>query len=366
MNILISTYQGIEDISIKEIKEITKKQAKVDSVSILILKNALASDLYKIIYSARSINKATILLEGFDFNTLQDILNRIGKIDFKKYIKGQFSVSCKRIGTHEFNSKPIFDTTTNIISNKYSVEANHKEPNTIIVINIIDKKCYISIDYIGLELNKRKYKVKTSFADINSTLAYSLLRISGYNSNKKLLDPFCGNSSIVTEAALVISNIPNLYKNDKIPKNISSQLNKKIKKIKTKSIFGLDSKYINIKNSRINSKLAGISNLIDYQNLDLEWIDTKFKKNSIDLIVTNPPIITQRNERDILSVYKQLFYQANYALKKIGNITLITTNSEQIIKIAQENNFVVEEKRKVLIGNQDYGILKLKCSQKKS
>lgn len=358
MNILISTYQGLEDISIKEIKEITKKQAKVDAVSILILKNALISDLHKIIYSARSINKATILLEIFDFTQLQDILNKIGKIDFKKYIKGQFSVSCKRSGNHDFNSKPIFDKTVNIVSNKYSVEANHKEPDTTIVVNIINHRCYISIDYINLQLNKRKYKVKTSFSDINSSLAYSLLRIAEYKNKKKLLDPFCGNSSIVVEAALILSQIPNLYKNDKIPKNISSQLNKKIKKIKTKSIFGLDSKYINIKNSRINSKLAGISNLIDYQNLDLEWIDTKFKKNSIDLIVTNPPIITKRNEKNAISVYKQLFYQASYVLRKTGNITLITINSEPIILIAKENNFTVKEKRGVLIGNQNYEILK--------
>ncbi|MBS3149309.1 methyltransferase [Candidatus Woesearchaeota archaeon] len=366
MNILISTYQGLEDISIKEIKEITKKQAKIDSPSILILKNSTQLDLFKIIYCSRSINKATILIDSFNFKTLQDITNKISLINFKKYVSETFSVSCKRTGNHDFNSKPVFDSTVKIISNKYNIQANYKNPNTTIVINIINDKCYISIDLLNIELNKRKYKVKTSYLDINSCLAFSLLKIAEFNNKKKLLDPFCGNSSIVIEAALLSSRTPNLHNNNKIPKNIITQLNKTIKKIKTINIFGLDSKYINVKNSRINSKVAQISNLIDFQNYDLEWIDTKFKQNSIDLIVTNPPIITKRNEKDIVNLYKQLFYQASYILSKKGNITLITTNPEAIINIAQEYSFIAQEKRKVLIGNLNYEILKLKCNLKKS
>lgn len=358
MNILISSYQGLEDISIKEIKEITKKQARIDSQSILILKNSNKSDLFKIVYSSRSINKATILIDEFNFKSLQDIIDKISLINFKKYIKEPFSVNCKRIGDHNFNSKPIFDSTVKIISNKYNVEVNHKNPKSIITVNIINDKCYISIDYLNIELNKRKYKVKTSYLDINSCLAFASLIVGEFKNKKKLLDPFCGNSSIVIEAALLSSRIPNLYGNEQIPKNIVLQTNKKIRKNKAVNIFGLDSKYINVKNSRINSKIAQVSNLIDFQNCDSEWIDTKFKKNSIDLIATNPPIITKINEKDIINLYKQLFYQASYVLKKEGNITLITTNSEYIILVAKENNFIVKEKRNVLIGNLNYEIIK--------
>ena len=367
MNLLISTLANLEDIASKELKHVVKKNLSVIHPSLLLIEKATLTDLYNIAYYSRSINKVVILLKHFTFSSLDDILKEISKINFQPYLKEKFSVSCKRKGNHSFNSQPIIQSTVKIISNKYNIPADYKNPNSIIDINILDNKCFISIDFIGIELSKRYYKVKTSHLDINSSLAFCLIKIAGFNKKKLLLDPFCGNSSIVIEAALSSKNIPNLYNrsNLKIPSKIIASLNKKIDKSKSKvRIFGLDPKYINIKNCRINAKVAQISEAIDFQNYDLEWIDTKFKKKSIDLIVTNPPIITKRNEKDTISMYKQLFYQASYVLKKNGVIVLITTTPELLLEIINEYNFKIDEKRKILIGNLEYTILK--CNQKKS
>ena len=193
MNLLISTLANLEDIASKDLKNIVKKKLSVISPSLLLIEKANLTDLYNVAYFSRSINKVVILLKHFTFNSLEDILKEISKINFQPYLKEKFSVSCKRKGDHIFNSQPIIQNTVKVISNKYNIPADYKNPNSIIDINIIDNKCFISIDLIGLELSKRYYKVKTSHLDINSSLAFCLTQIAGLNKKKLLLDPFCGN-----------------------------------------------------------------------------------------------------------------------------------------------------------------------------
>ena len=62
------------------------------------------------------------------------------------------------------------------------------------------------------DLSKREYRVFAHSADIKGTLAYALLRISGYNPVKHFLfDPFTRSGTIAIEAALFGSGLPANY-----------------------------------------------------------------------------------------------------------------------------------------------------------
>jgi len=360
MKLLISTLIGLEDLTIQEIVEITNKKPEIQCPGLLVLDKVTKNQYYTIAYYSRSIINVTVLINNFEFETLDNIIENIRNFNFKEYLNDDFSVSCIRKGNHNFNSKPILDTTVKIISNKYNINVNYKNPSVIITINIFENKCFISVDLIGIQLNKRLYKVKTSRSDINSCLAFAALRFTDYDTTKSLLDPFCGNSSIVIEAALYAKKIPNLYKKEnlKIPKNIINKLDKEIENKTKLKIYGFDPIYFNIKRSRINAKVAEVYESIEYQNYDLDWLDTKFSQNELDIIISNLPIASQRNYKDTLALYSKFFHQANFVLNKKGCIIVISTKSDDFIGISENNNFKLVNCKKVYSGKLEYSLLK--------
>lgn len=125
-------------------------------------------------------------------------------------------------------------------------------------------------------------------------LAQMMINLAGTNKNLNLLDPFCGSGTILQEAMLL--GFKNIYGTDISQKAIADS---------QKNIDWLKNKYT-LKN-KINLKLSDVQNLAKI-----------FKKQDIDLIVTEPFMGDARNlqEETILDL-KKLYYQAFLSFAKI-------------------------------------------------
>ena len=86
--------------------------------------------------------------------------------------------------------------------------------------------------------------------------------------------------------------------------------------------------------------------------VEVEWLDMKLDKESVDQIVTNPPRCTSFNEKKIKKVYNELFYQAALVLKPKGNVTLITTTPDIIEEQAKKHGFKVSKKSEIFQGKE--------------
>jgi len=368
MELICWSLPNLENISENEIREILGLNSKKILDSRLIVKVKSINDYYSLAYSCRSLTRVLILLKKIEFKTEKDLLNKLNKEDFK-FIKKSFCVKAKRFGEHEFNSQSISTKLGALILKKIKTNVDFKNPETIIFLDIIDNTCFLCIDKLGLELNKRYYKIKTHYQDLNPCLAFSLVKLSDYKPKKILLDPFCGCGTILIEVALYGLNIPPLsLKKDiiKIPKKIMDKEDKRIKKTKLK-IYGLDTFHYNIQNARINSKVAKVFDNLKLFNFDVEWLDTKFKKNSVDIVITNPPFVSKKyNEKEISNLYKQFFNQISYILNNKGNLVIITTKPDLIIKNAKEYKFQISKEINTNIGDAKYKIIIFQCNQKNS
>lgn len=318
MNLILKTIEGLEPIVIQETKSFKPKKILPETVQVT------TTNLNKL-KQLRSINKIYILIKKFKFKNKKDIINQ--KLDIKKYLKHSFVVRCKRKGNHDFNSIEIEKLVGEQIYNKYKIKVDFKSPETIVYVDILDDNCLIGIDQTPANLTKRDYKVKTTSQTLNSCIAYSLNKFANWKPNETLLDPFCGSGDIVIEAAL--------------------STNKKTK------IYAIDR---NTKPIEINSKLAKLK--INIQKAELDWLDTYFKKNSVDKIITSPPIITELNEKEILPEYKEFFNQVNYILK--GTLTIITIKPEYILNFAKEYKFKLIKEHNIKLGDLNYKVLILK------
>ena len=247
-----TTLLGLEKILAKETK------GKVIYDGRVLFKN------YKNLRSALAVYD---LIKYFKFKDENEIYDNIAKIKFK----GSFRVDCSRIGNHNFSSQDIRQKIGELIYN-YGNKVDLDNPKNIFYADIINDYCFFGLNYVKF---KRDYKIRSSNDSLNSVLAYCLLKIANYSKSKVLLDPFCSDGTILIEAGL----------------------------LKGKKLYGLNN---DIKNASINSKIAKIKlNIYDH---NLTWLDTLFRKNSVDLIITKPLTPSKTKSVDFVDkIIKDLF-----------------------------------------------------------
>ncbi|MBU4456254.1 MAG: hypothetical protein KKA65_02020, partial [Nanoarchaeota archaeon] len=138
--------------------------------------------------------------------------------------------------------------------------------------------------------------------------------------------------------------------------SLFSSLSEDFSKIKREDlqIFAFDALMPNVRSTEINAKLADINKQIKFSKCDLDWLDTKFDKESVDKIIT---VIFTSEEKDALKEFKELFYQADYVLNKKGKLLVATQKKDLLLKQAEK--FKLEKEVKVTIGGLDYSVLVL-------
>ncbi len=257
------------------------------------------------------------------FKDEEEIYNKINEIKLK--FKGSFRVDCSREGEHIFNSQEIREKIGEIIYKKGN-KVDLSNPENIFYVDIINDYCFFGKN--PANIGKRSYRLRSSKDSLNATLAFALLKIAKFKKSQILLDTFCSDGIILIEAGLLGG----------------------------KKLYGFN---YDVKNASINSKIAKVK--INLYKEDLNFLDTLFKKNSVDLIITKPLFPSKTKSVNFVDkIIRELFHQADYILKEKGKMILLTPKTELIEKYSKSYNFNIKEELKVKIGNLDYKILSLK------
>ena len=374
MEAIAITHKGIEDIAALEVKELIKADSKINETVVLFEpKNMI--DLCKLAYKAQSIIKVVYLFDEFkiqsDFNEiLKTIEKRIKKINLDKWLDkdNSFKVLCRHLTNNNFSSQDMEkEAGAFIIENikqkkAYNQKVDLENPDLIFYIYIFNERCYLGIDFCGFDLSKRDYKVFSSASDIKGTIAYSLLRIAGYEKEKKLLDPFCSSGVIPIEAALYSRGTVNYYRKEDFAflklkpceKNNFEGLFNKLNKEDNKNkplISASDQQLYYVRAAKKNAKIAAVNKDIEFSRADIEWLDTRFDKNEIDLIVAKP-LFSKYDLLKTKKTYDEFFYAAKYILSEKGKIVFISRSAELLKQSAEKHGFKIAEERNVWQGQQ--------------
>ncbi|MEK6947620.1 MAG: THUMP domain-containing protein [Nanoarchaeota archaeon] len=360
MKALAVTLEGLESITQLEIKEILKLKSEVLYKGHISFNVKSEKDLAEFIYRSRSIIRAFLLLDNFNFIDIDDILKNIKDLDFP-YLDDTFVVRCERQGSHAFNSQDIERSVGEFIAKKFDISADLDDAKTTIFLDISDDMCFIGIDFCGIKLSKREYRVKLLASSVNPVVAYSMLRISSADVEDSILDPFSRSGEIPIEAVLFFRNIPNCINiKEKLLFNklFKIEFKDKIKELKKTSIICSDNMQNNLRAAEINAKIAAVNKYINFTRLEIEWLDTKYKEKSVDKIITFP-IYPSNNlpEKNVEKIYKEFFYNSEYILKKGGTITLLTPKKELIEKYSNEYKFKKINEVPITMGNSRFYIM---------
>ncbi len=365
---LVVTSKGIEETAAIEIKELINCNCKIEE-GCVVFDFKEFKDLCLLCYKCQSVDRVLYLMGNFEFrNFFEDFETFINKLDLDKWTKKykKFKVECIREGVHDFKSIDIEAKTAGFIIKKSNnkIKLSIKEYEIIFFVYVFNDKCYFGIDFAGFEMNKRGYKIFLHQNSLRGTIAYALIRESGFEKKGAMLDPFSRDGVIVIEAAFYANDFPyNYFKKEKFAflnldlgidyEKFFNEADKKIKSAKTQ-IYGYDHLFKYVDYSRKNAKIAGVEKIIKFSRVELEWLDIKFKKESVDRIVTNPP--TSKNA-NLDKVYNEFFYQSEYILKKGGAVVVISRIPDFVKKHAEKHNFVVAKEKAVWSGEQPLRIL---------
>jgi len=364
---LAITYKGMEDITAREISELIKSPNIQPMQAAVVFDFDKFEDLCLLCYKSQSAIKILYLFDNFKVFNLNDIkLQKTDLIDKDT----SFASRCIRIGEHDFSSRDVETKIGETIKNLTSAKVNLKNPTITVLAYLHDNDCYIGIDWAGIDLSKREYRIYTNPVSLKGNIAYALIRIADCSKNDLIIDPFCGSGEIPIETAMFLTDFPvNFYNKNKFAftkfrifektdfDKFFEKIDNKIKKIKP-NLYAYDAQQRNLKAAEKNAKIAGILKQISFSRTELEWLDVKFKKREINKIITRLPDISKQIKKDkVEKLYKELFYQADHVLHKKGLIVTIIRDASLVKKEAVKAKFKILGERDIIHGKEILKVL---------
>jgi len=360
MNGLVLTHIGIEDIGAGEIKKlISASNIKIEKGKIFFSCKS-EQDLVDLCYHGRTFSKVVLLLSS---GTMSEMPNESLLKDLKQFIDKTAVVKCDRTGEHPFTSFDVEQVLNGHLAKLYNVQIDHKNPQTTFYLLIESNQYYFGVDFAGIDLGRRDYRIFLGTDALKGNIAAALLHIAGYETKQSLLDPFCRHGIIPIEAALYATNTSShKFAKEKLAFAKLPSLKYQLKDEETDfkgTIIAMDDNFKHVSAAKKNAKIAGVVKSIEFSRADMQWLDAKFGKNFLDRIITLP-VQPGRSiaDKTVEKIYHQIFYQAEFILKKSGKICLCMKRGVDLLKNkAAEFKFVVEHERKVMQGAEELVVL---------
>ncbi len=375
---LIITHRGFEDITATEIKELIGAESETKpSAAVFSYKHFL--ELCALSYQSQSAIKVLHLICRFHASneleeTKSELKKTLSETDLSQWISENttFKVTCNRTGEHKYTSQDMISEAGKLLKDKINKEVNFDSPDLIFHIHIINDSAYLGIDFAGIDLSKREYRIFAHPAALKGTVGYCMLRFAGYKKKQSLLDPFTKSGIIPIEAALYSLKRPvNYYRKEALAfrhlkplenedwEAFFSKIDKETDEETKLPIYGMDSSMPSITAAQKNAKLAGVNKNISFSRLEIEWIDTKFSKGDVDRIVAHPPGPSKRVEQKFIEkLYKELFYQTEYVLSEKGTAAYLARDTELLKKHAEQYKLKTEEERTIQLGKESLKAIK--------
>lgn len=374
------TVRGFEDICINEIKElINVKAEKKDNLVLFEAKDYY--DFCKLCYVSQSISKTGILLLEKKFKSLESIKEAILKVDFSEFTKESITFAVKSIIKENEEIESSFfcpEIGEAIIDNLTSKKIEHKvdldNPKLIFYAILIKNDFYLMLDFAGLDLSKRDYKLFQSQFALKGNLCYCLLRLAEIKSEETILDVFSGSGVIPIEGALFLSKKPVQFYNkdrfsffdysflDKVKlQEMYDSIDKKIIKDMKQNLYSIDANFHNISSAKKNAKAAGVEKSITFSRISIDWLDTKFGKSSVQKIISYLPSPSKlKPESELQKLYKEFFYQMSYIVSENGLMVILIDKSDLFKASMEKDRFILVSEKEIYQGEKSLNVLILK------
>ena len=336
--------KGLEEIAIQEVKKLIDSDAEKVRGGMIKFEGKL-EDIFVLNYYSKTLHKIYFVIFEDNFEKLEDIYRQIKSIDFSQYIypTQSFAIIPTRIGNHDFTSLDIAKVAGQAVIDSYleskgvRLKVNLDNPDISVIVNVVNDYFFVALDTTGQSLHKRWYRKFSHISPLKSTVAASMIILSGYDGKSSLIDPFCGVGTIPIEAYHLINRVPNLNRNFEFEKFYFLDKSKWLKikedvgKRERLKIFGSDINDRYIEFARENSKEAFAE--IDFFVEDALKIDY----SNYDFVITDMPYGIRKKYENLEELYRGFINKVlDSNVKKLILITAKWKLVEKFVEIRKK------------------------------
>lgn len=319
IKLIATTNMGLEAVTKRELLDLGYEDLEVSDGKIKI--SCQLKDIAILNLRLRTAERVLLLIDSFRAETFEELFDKVFEIRWWDYIaeddqfiiQGRsrksklFSISdCQRI-----TEKAIIEK----LKMKYKVSWFEKSgPRVKIEVSLLNDIAEITMDTSGDGLHKRGYREVNYKAPLSETIAASLVKLTFWNKDRILSDPFCGSGTIPIEAAMIEKNIApglmrdfdfvkfkffdeDIYKEEK--KKCYSEINYDEKL----EILASDVSHKAIQIAKANAEILGLDEDISFFQKDIRDLDLP---DDYGVIITNPPYGERIGKEDVDELNKEL------------------------------------------------------------
>jgi putative N6-adenine-specific DNA methylase len=319
MQLVAKTLYGLEGVLADELRDLGARGVKIMTRAV-----EFEGDLelmYRCNYSLRTALSVLRPIADFRIKRTKDLYNVAKRLHWDDFfsIDQTFSV-VPVVHSSLFNhtgyaalvlKDAIVDKFRMIHNRRPSVESNM--PDILINLRVSEDFVTISLDSSAVPLYKRGYRKEAADAPINEVLAAGIIKLSGWDGSRRILDPMCGSGTFGIEAAMMSYRIePGQFRSFYGFMNwgdFDEKLFEKIKNTKKKQLITApeincyDRSKEAIRIAANNIRAAGLSAKINTGIADFFASDSKGLKYTIFI---NPPYGERLTEKDLNEFYSKI------------------------------------------------------------
>jgi putative N6-adenine-specific DNA methylase len=213
--------RGLEELAGAELAELGARDIEIAGGGLHFCSDA--AGLYRINYCSRLVSRVLAPLAAFPCPSDQALYHGARALDWQALLTPEktFAVFANvwesRVDHAHFAALRLKDAIADHFrehsGRRPDVDTEH--PDVWINLIIRQDQAVISLDTSGGSLHRRGYRVQSVPAPLQETLAAAMVRLSGWQGERPLVDPMCGSGTILAEAFMHYCRIPSAFKKEK-------------------------------------------------------------------------------------------------------------------------------------------------------
>lgn len=312
--------KGLEDILFDELTKLGAENCSVGKRGVYF--TATKEILYKINYIGTTVFRVLAPIITFDCKDDKDLYKTAYNIDWSRFITQNHTFAIfSNIYNHpnivhsNYASLKLKDAIVDFFRDKFGRRPNvePKNPDIWFNLNLNGTTAIISVDTSGGSLHRRGYRVETTEAPLQETLASAIIHLSGWEGDVPFIDPMCGSGTFLAESYMRYCGIPAAFKRKRFgflllpdfERDIWLKVKKdaadKVRPYKENLILGTD-----IDRKTVNTAKGNLSLIPGADKIRVDrWDFRELKGYENSMIITNPPYGVRLEEReDVEKLYE--------------------------------------------------------------
>ncbi|MBL7574373.1 putative N6-adenine-specific DNA methylase [Peptoniphilus asaccharolyticus DSM 20463] len=341
INIIVTANFGLESVVKHELYDLGYDNLVVQDGRIKF--NGDLRDVTILNLRLRCAERVLIEVASFEAYSFEELFNSVNAIDWARWIskEGNFIINAKSYKSKLFSLSDIQRISEKAIikslQRTYAINRFEKTAERYsIEVAIRNDIVSVTIDTSGEGLHKRGYREASYKAPITETLAAAMVKLSYWNPDRLLVDPFCGSGTILIEAAMIAKQIaPGLmrkfdfekfiFMDENLLKEEKARCYSEIDYDKKLEIIGSDISRKAIEIAKMNAEILGLEEDIRFFVKDVRELDLP---DNYGVIITNPPYgirigeveEVKELEQALRELYKSLPTYSMYVISADENI----------------------------------------------